>query len=49
MIAVLLAVAIQQAPAVTGMRVEYSTNPLGIDAVRPRLSWRITSSERNTM
>ena len=49
MIAVLLAVAIQQAPAVTGMRVEYSTNPLGIDPVRPRLSWRITSSERNTM
>ena len=49
MIAVLLAVAIQQAPAVTGMRVEYSTNPLGIDAARPRLSWRITSSERNTM
>jgi alpha-L-rhamnosidase len=34
---------------VTGLRVEYLTNPLGIDAARPRFSWRMTSSERNTM
>ena len=34
---------------VTGLRVEYLTNPLGIDAERPRLSWRITSAERNTV
>ena len=34
---------------VTGLRVEYLTNPLGIDAARPRLSWRITSAERNTV
>jgi alpha-L-rhamnosidase len=39
----------QQAPKVTGLRVEYLTNPLGIDAVRPRLSWRLASAERNTM
>jgi len=36
---------------VTGLRVEYLTDPhsLGIDAARPRLSWRITSTERNTV
>ena len=39
----------QQAPSVTGLRVEYLTNPLGLDAVSPRLSWRIASTERNTM
>ena len=47
--AALYAVAILQAPTVTGLRVEYLTNPLGIDAPRPRLSWRITSAERNTV
>ena len=47
--ALLVAVAIQQSPAVTGLKVEYLANPLGIDAARPRLSWRITSAERNTM
>ena len=42
--------AIQQASlGVTGLRVEYLANPLGIDAAKPRLSWRITSTERNTM
>jgi len=46
-ISVLLAVVIQQL-GVTGLRVEYLTNPLGIDTPRPRLSWRITSTERNT-
>jgi len=34
---------------VGGMRVEYLTNPIGIDVVQPRLSWRITSTARNTM
>jgi len=36
---------------VTGLRVEYLTDPhpLGIDAAPPRLSWRITSTERNTV
>ena len=43
-------IAIQQPSlGVTGLRVEYLANPLGIDAVRPRLSWRITSAERNTV
>ena len=28
---------------------EYRVNPLGIDAPRPRLSWKIVSSVRNTM
>ncbi|HEV2670996.1 MAG TPA: family 78 glycoside hydrolase catalytic domain, partial [Gemmatimonadales bacterium] len=46
---ILLAVAIQQPLGVSGLKVEYLTNPLGIDAVQPRLSWRITSSERNTV
>ncbi|HTI06044.1 MAG TPA: glycoside hydrolase family 78 protein [Gemmatimonadales bacterium] len=44
----LLAVMIQ-APGVTGLRIEYLTNPLGIDATRPRFSWRLTSAERNTV
>ena len=35
--------------SVTGLRVEYLTDPLGIDAARPRLSWRITSTERSTV
>src|SRR6266545_2763627 len=34
---------------VTGLRVEYLTNPIGIDVVQPRLSWRIASTARNTM
>lgn len=33
---------------VSGLRVEYFTSPMGIDAPRPRLSWRITSTERDT-
>ena len=28
------------------LRCEYQVNPLGIDAVHPRLSWRLNSSER---
>src|SRR5881394_2003344 len=50
MITVLVfAAALQQAFGVTGLRVEHLTNPLGIDVARPRLSWRITSAERNTV
>jgi alpha-L-rhamnosidase len=30
----------------TGLRVEYATNPLGIDAATPRLSWRSESDVR---
>src|SRR6267378_7233552 len=34
---------------IEGLRVEYLTNPIGIDVVQPRLSWRIASTRRNTM
>src|SRR6266550_4712138 len=47
--ALAFAAALQQAFGVTGLRVEHLTNPLGIDVARPRLSWRITSAERNTV
>src|SRR5437773_330394 len=47
--ALAFAAALQQAFGVTGLRVEHLTNPLGIDVGRPRLSWRITSAERNTV
>ncbi|MGD9635079.1 MAG: glycoside hydrolase family 78 protein [Pirellulales bacterium] len=33
---------------VTDTRCEYLTNPLGIDATRPRLSWKLESGERGT-
>jgi alpha-L-rhamnosidase len=50
MITPLLIVVLTQQPlGVSGLRVEYLTNPLGIDAERPRLSWRMTSAERNTV
>src|SRR3989440_437925 len=39
----------QTALSVGGLRVEYLTNPIGIDALQPRLSWRIASAQRNTM
>jgi alpha-L-rhamnosidase len=32
--------------AVTNLRVEYKSNPVGIDIKKPRLSWEITSGER---
>ena len=39
-----------QAPLeVGGLRVEYLTNPLGMDAARPRLSWRLASDVRGTI
>ncbi len=34
--------------AVHALRVEYLADPMGIDTPRPRLSWQITSSARNT-
>ena len=39
----------QTALAVSGLRVEYLTNPLGIDESRPRLSRQIVSAAHNTM
>src|SRR5712692_3070034 len=35
--------------SVSGLRVEYLTNPVGIDAAPPRLSWRLVTTKRNTM
>lgn len=35
--------------SVDGLRVENLTNPLGIDALSPRFSWRIVSDERDVM
>ena len=35
--------------AVEGLRVEYLSNPIGIDVVQPRLTWRLASTGRNTM
>lgn len=34
---------------VTRLRCEYRVNPIGIDALRPRLSWEIRSQEHNVM
>lgn len=34
---------------VTRLTCEYKTNPLGIDAAQPRLSWQIQSTERGTL
>ncbi|HYS97679.1 MAG TPA: alpha-L-rhamnosidase, partial [Candidatus Dormibacteraeota bacterium] len=48
-LAVLAAQVAQVGPTVEGLRVEYLTNPIGIDVVQPRLSWRIASTRRNTM
>jgi alpha-L-rhamnosidase len=44
----LLAALLQVAPpvAVSALRTEYDANPLGIDARRPRLSWRLESARR---
>ena len=34
---------------VTDLVCEYHTNPIGIDILKPRLSWKITSTETNVM
>jgi len=46
--------ALGQAPTpsplrVEQLRVEYKTNPVGIDAFLPRFSWKLFSTERNTL
>lgn len=35
--------------AVTGLRVEYHKNPVGIDQASPRFFWKLQSADRNTM
>lgn len=42
-----LCVKAQNIIKVTDLRTEYQTNPLGIDNIYPRLSWKIISNERN--
>ncbi len=44
-----LAPAAAAAPRVVGLRTEYKENPLGIDARKPRLSWRIESGSRGVL
>jgi alpha-L-rhamnosidase len=39
----------QTAIRVTSLRTEYKTNPLGLDARKPRLSWQLQSTTRSTM
>jgi alpha-L-rhamnosidase len=34
---------------VSDLKCEYKTNPLGIDVVKPRLSWKIEASRRGTI
>ncbi|MEZ2336239.1 family 78 glycoside hydrolase catalytic domain [Mucilaginibacter sp. RCC_168] len=38
-----------QNPAADGLTCEYLTNPVGIDIVNPRLSWKISSAQRNIL
>ena len=35
--------------SVNDLKCEYKTNPLGIDVVKPRLSWKIVASQRGTV
>jgi alpha-L-rhamnosidase len=38
-----------QSPKVTNLQCEYKTNPLGIESVKPKLSWRLQSDVRGMM
>lgn len=43
---------VQSAPAqlsVTGLMTEIRSNPIGLDIVQPRFSWRLVSDQRNTL
>jgi alpha-L-rhamnosidase len=37
------------AVSINGLHVEYKHNPLGIDVLKPRLSWQLASGRRNVM
>jgi alpha-L-rhamnosidase len=39
----------QSAPEAVNLRTEYKTNPVGIDVLKPRLSWEMKSPVRNVM
>src|SRR5258706_11096554 len=42
-------VSIAQKLSVYDLSCEHKTNPLGIDAIQPRLSWKIKGAERNIL
>jgi alpha-L-rhamnosidase len=44
---VFYATAIGQTPAVKDLTIEHKKNPIGIDAVKPRFSWKVDGSQRN--
>jgi len=46
---ILSGTAAQAQMAVSGLKTEYKVNPLGIDASAPRLSWKLSSAQRNVM
>jgi len=46
LILAILMVKPSQAATLTGLRCEYLQNPLGVDVVRPRLSWLMEESDR---
>ncbi len=48
-LAAVLCLSAGRATGATDLRCEYMTNPLGIDAVHPRLSWKLDSSSTNVM
>ena len=35
--------------SVSDLKCEYKTNPLGIDVVKPRLSWKLSAPQRETV
>jgi alpha-L-rhamnosidase len=41
--------AAEEGLSVDGLRCEYLVNPLGLDVLKPRLSWKIVSNRRGTM
>ena len=41
--------AFSQALQLQNLRCEYRSNPLGVDAAKPRLSWQIVSDKRNVL
>lgn len=39
----------ERALKIKNIRCEYRVNPLGVDALRPRLSWELSSSKRGVI
>ncbi|MDN3549401.1 glycoside hydrolase family 78 protein [Mucilaginibacter aquaedulcis] len=42
-------VCMAQTPVAESLTCDYLTNPMGIDALHPRLSWKINTPQRNTL